>query len=178
MDGGPSPSPSGSSRRLSALLDQQQEPFSLHIYLLEKGCSPAAFLDAAGSDDACSTCWPWRTTGSGGRTPAASRSRPCASGVLRLLRLRGKVNRKKKQLQPGALNRQHHVDGDDRVTPGDFERSVSVPPRRVKEEENEDGDSALEQNPPVQEQSKQKSTRTPGRPLPRPPLLLTMYTRH
>jgi hypothetical protein len=170
MDGGLSPSPSGSSRSLSALLDQQQEPFSLHIYLLEKGCSHAAFLDAASSDDACSTCWPWRTAGSG-RTPAASRNRPCASGVLRLLLckvLRGKVTRKKKQLQPGTLNRQHHVDGDERVAPGDFERSVSVPPRRVKEEEveeNEDGDSELEQSPPVQEQSKQKSTRTPGRSL-------------
>ncbi|KAK8458218.1 hypothetical protein SEVIR_3G336600v4 [Setaria viridis] len=84
-----SPSPSGSSsrRRLSELLGEQQEPFYLDLYLLEKGCSPA-FLDAAacgGGASACSTCWP-RARSTGGRLlrrPAARRKK--GRGVLRLL---------------------------------------------------------------------------------------------
>lgn len=47
-----SPSPSG--RRLSELLEEQQEPFSLDLHLLEKGCSSARLLD--GYDTAL--CWP------------------------------------------------------------------------------------------------------------------------
>uniref|UniRef100_A0A0E0JAF2 DUF4378 domain-containing protein n=1 Tax=Oryza nivara TaxID=4536 RepID=A0A0E0JAF2_ORYNI len=47
--GSSSSSDGGGARRLSELLEEQQEPFSLHLFLLDKGCSPA-LLDAA--------CWP------------------------------------------------------------------------------------------------------------------------
>ncbi|KAG2562670.1 hypothetical protein PVAP13_8KG241500 [Panicum virgatum] len=48
---GLSPSPSG--RRLSELLEEKQEPFSLDIHLLEKGCS-SRLLDGYGT----ALCWP------------------------------------------------------------------------------------------------------------------------
>lgn len=48
-----SPSPSG--RRLSELLEEKQEPFSLDLHLLEKGCS-SRLLDAY--DDTTALCWP------------------------------------------------------------------------------------------------------------------------
>ncbi|KXG23455.1 uncharacterized protein LOC8064071 [Sorghum bicolor] len=87
----PSPSPTGSSssrrRRLSEVLGEQQEPFSLDLYLLERGCSPA-FLDATacGSGGACSTCWPkTRGTGRTLRRPAKNKKGSRRSGVLRML---------------------------------------------------------------------------------------------
>jgi hypothetical protein len=85
----PSPSPSGSSsrrRRLSEVLGEQQEPFSLDLYLLERGCSPA-FLDAtACGGGACSTCWPkTRGTGRTLRRPARNKKGSRRSGVLRML---------------------------------------------------------------------------------------------
>ncbi|CAN6356059.1 unnamed protein product [Urochloa humidicola] len=83
-----SPSPSGSSRRrLSEMLGEQQEPFYLDLYVLEKGCSPA-FLDAAACGGACSTCWPTtRSQSTGGRLPRRTpgRSKMGRRGVLRLL---------------------------------------------------------------------------------------------
>ncbi|KAK3139790.1 hypothetical protein QOZ80_5AG0390270 [Eleusine coracana subsp. coracana] len=142
MAAGPS-SPSGSSRRrhLSELLDQQQEPFSLDLYLLERGCSPA-FLDAAGgSGAACSTCWPWpRTRSAAGRTPLRPAVKEsCASGVLRLLLcriLRGKMaqtpraNKKKRlRVQLPAVDRRH-VDVEKQRT---LENSVSVLEQRPLE---------------------------------------------
>ncbi|CAN6329084.1 unnamed protein product [Urochloa humidicola] len=83
-----SPSPSGSSRRrLLEMLGEQQEPFYLDLYLLEKGCSPA-FLDAAACGGNCSTCWPTRARSTGARllrrTPAR-RKMGMGRGVLRLL---------------------------------------------------------------------------------------------
>jgi hypothetical protein len=88
----PSPSPTGSSsssrrRRLSEVLGEQQEPFSLDLYLLERGCSPA-FLDATacGGGGACSTCWPkTRGTGRTLRRPAKNKKGSRRSGVLRML---------------------------------------------------------------------------------------------
>ncbi|CAL4906700.1 unnamed protein product [Urochloa decumbens] len=80
---------SSSRRRLSEMLGEQQEPFYLDLYLLEKGCSPA-FLDTAacGGGGACSMCWPTRARNTGGRlmrrTPTRS-GRKGRGGVLRLL---------------------------------------------------------------------------------------------
>lgn len=81
----PSPSPSGSRRhrRLSEVLAEQQEPFSLDLYLLEKSCSPAFIDDAGCGDGACSTCWP--TTKSTGRQAVRNRKGSRRSGVLRML---------------------------------------------------------------------------------------------
>jgi hypothetical protein len=50
-----SPSPSGSGRRLSELLEEKQEPFVLDLHLLEKGCSSARLLDGY---DTTALCWP------------------------------------------------------------------------------------------------------------------------
>ncbi|KAK3136541.1 hypothetical protein QOZ80_5BG0438150 [Eleusine coracana subsp. coracana] len=136
MAAGPSPSPSGSRRRrrLSELLDQQQEPFSMDLYLLERGCSPAFLNAAGGSGAACSTCWPWlRTRNAAGRTPlrpAGSTKGSCASGVLRLLLcriLRGKMAQpprptNKKRLRLPAVDRRH-VEVEKQRT---HENSVSV----------------------------------------------------
>jgi hypothetical protein len=83
-------SPIGSSRRrrrLSEVLGEQQEPFSLDLFLLERGCSPA-FLDATacGGGGACSTCWPkTRGTGQTLRRPTRNKKGSHRSGVLRML---------------------------------------------------------------------------------------------
>ncbi|KAM3390679.1 hypothetical protein ACQJBY_012338 [Aegilops geniculata] len=105
---GPSPSPSGSSRRLSELLEEQQEPFSLHLYLLEKGCSPTT-LDAAGGCGAASLpCWPRsRGTSPAPRRVTASKRTPAtASGLLSKF-LRGTATpastKKKKRLRSAAI---------------------------------------------------------------------------
>ncbi|RLM69427.1 hypothetical protein C2845_PM17G11460 [Panicum miliaceum] len=78
-----SPSPSG--RRLSELLEEQQEPFSLDIHLLEKGCS-SRLLD--GYDTAL--CWP--AAGNDG-----------AAAVLRRLTSKKNKAAKKKQQPSGGL---------------------------------------------------------------------------
>jgi hypothetical protein len=161
---GPSTSPSGSSRRLAELLDLQQEPFSLDLYLLEKGCS-SPLLDAAGG--ACSTCWPW-SSGRTGVRPAAIKKWSCVSGVLLCKILRGKVippTAKKKQRRPPATNRHRYIGGEKQRTSDDLQNSA--PPHRAVEagvvvkaeaEQVEDDDSnkrlSLEQSSPVQEQSK------------------------
>ncbi|XP_048553534.1 nucleolin-like [Triticum urartu] len=102
---GPSPSPSGSSRRLSELLDEQQEPFSLHLYLLEKGCSPTT-LDAAGGCGVALPCWPRsRGTSPAPRRVTASKKTP-ASGLLSKL-LHGTAapasTKRKKKLRSAAI---------------------------------------------------------------------------
>src|SRR6185503_18905378 len=85
---GLSPSPSG--RRLSELLEEKQEPFSLDIHLLEKGCS-SRLLD--GYDTAL--CWPApgndgaavvlrRLTNKKSKAPKKKQQQP-AGGLLRLL---------------------------------------------------------------------------------------------
>lgn len=79
---GLSPSPSG--RRLSELLEEKQEPFSLDIHLLEKGCS-SRLLD--GYDTAL--CWP--APGNDG-----------AAAVLRRLTSKKSKAPKKKQQQPAG----------------------------------------------------------------------------
>ncbi|KAJ1265368.1 hypothetical protein BS78_08G071500 [Paspalum vaginatum] len=143
----PSPSPSGSSsrsrRRLSEVLREQQEPFSLDLYLLEKGCSPA-FLDACGGG-ACSTCWP-RTRSAGMlRWPARSKKSSRGSrGVLRLLLskiLSGKTTTAapaptRKRRQPAAID-WHHVVEEER-TPDRSEHGFASPSPRMEEEDEED----------------------------------------
>ncbi|KAF7011727.1 hypothetical protein CFC21_026006 [Triticum aestivum] len=105
---GPSPSPSASSRRLSELLEEEQEPFSLHLYLLEKGCSPTT-LDAAGGCGVASLpCWPRsRGTSPAPRRVTASKRTPAtASGLLSKF-LRGSAapasTKRKKRLRSAAI---------------------------------------------------------------------------
>ncbi|WVZ90215.1 hypothetical protein U9M48_036537 [Paspalum notatum var. saurae] len=171
----PSPSPSGSGSRrlrLSEVLREQQEPFSLDLYLLEKGCSPA-FLDAATAcgGGACSTCWPPRTR-SAGRTPRRPARRKKGSrrsrGVLRLLLskiLSAKTTtaaapaatRNWKRQQPAAIDWRRVVE-EERRTPDRSSEHGFASPRRVvddiserveeeeedavQEEEDEDEDEA------------------------------------
>ncbi|XP_044970794.1 uncharacterized protein LOC123431044 [Hordeum vulgare subsp. vulgare] len=102
----PSPSSSGSSRRLSELLEEQQEPFSLHLYLLEKGCSLTT-LDAAGGCGVASlTCWPRsRDTSPAPRRVTASK-RTTARGLLsKLLRSPAAPasTKRKKRLRSAAI---------------------------------------------------------------------------
>ncbi|TVU50260.1 hypothetical protein EJB05_01626, partial [Eragrostis curvula] len=165
----PSPSPSGSSRRrLSELLDQQQEPFSLDLYLLEKGCS-SAFLDAVvldgGGGGACSTCWP--RSGSTGRmmvrSPAARRKDSCASGLLRhlLCKILGAnmtaaatATAKKRQQQLPGIDRRR-VHGEKQRTSGDVQSSVlthratEASTVKAEEEEVEDDDDVSKRLSPV-----------------------------
>ncbi|KAG2558211.1 hypothetical protein PVAP13_8NG127300 [Panicum virgatum] len=78
-----SPSPSG--RRLSELLEEKQEPFSLDIHLLEKGCS-SRLLD--GYDTAL--CWP------------AAGNDGAAAVLRRLTSKKNKAAKKKQQQQPAG----------------------------------------------------------------------------
>ena len=75
-----SPSPSGSGRRLSELLEEKQEPFVLDLHLLEKGCSSARLLDGY---DTTALCW-----------PSAAAGNDAAAAVLR--RLTSKKSKKGK----------------------------------------------------------------------------------
>ncbi|XP_062202910.1 uncharacterized protein LOC133905196 [Phragmites australis] len=149
-----SPSPSGSSRRLSELLGEKQEPFSLDLYLLEKGCSPA-LLDAAGCCScATPTCWP--RSSSIGRTlwqPAASK-RARAGGVLRLLLskiLRGTAAaKKKKQLHRAAID-WGCVDGENQKRSSRVKNAafLSSPCPRAVEADMEEADEEEKQLSPV-----------------------------
>ncbi|KAL5206564.1 hypothetical protein ABZP36_034773 [Zizania latifolia] len=159
----PSPSPSsgssisaGRGRRLSELLEEKQEPFSLDLFLLDKGCSPA-LLDAAGA-----ACWPR----SGGvaralmrRLPAAAGRNIHASGLLRLRVilskiLRGTVAAKK----GGKLQQQAAIDwdggGGKRQSNSKNGARSSPSPRRLggaveadMEEEEDDDDSSKQLSP-------------------------------
>ena len=144
----PSPSGSSCSRRLSELLGEQQEPFYLDLYLLEKGCSPG-FLDApACGGGACSTCWP-RARSTGGRLlrrPAArSKKAPRGSGVLRLLlskilsgattaRAPGAATAaaKKKRPQPAAME-WRRVDDEKQGAPSPSTDATVASPQRAAE---------------------------------------------
>ncbi|KAL6622822.1 hypothetical protein ACP70R_032701 [Stipagrostis hirtigluma subsp. patula] len=141
-----SPSPSGDSSRrlLSELLEQQQEPFSLDLYLLEKGCSPALLDAAAGGAGACSPCWP-RTRSAGGapwRPAAASKNGSGGTlpgGVLRLLVsriLRAAATAKRKQPRKGAIEWGRVVAGGKPKRPSAVKNAVapsSRPRRRAVE---------------------------------------------
>ncbi|KAF8659709.1 hypothetical protein HU200_058165 [Digitaria exilis] len=131
-----SPSPSGDSRRrLSELLGEQQEPFYLDLFLLEKGCS-STFLDAAACG-ACSPCWSKARRSSGGsrllrRPPARSKKKGPRrnGGVLRLLlskflsgaatatpaaaAKKKKKKRRRQQQLPAAAIDWSHVDVDEK----------------------------------------------------------------
>ncbi|GJN04619.1 hypothetical protein PR202_ga22183 [Eleusine coracana subsp. coracana] len=101
-----SPSPSG--RRLSELLEEQQEPFFLDLHLLEKGCSSSRLL-LDGYDTAL--CWPApandaaavlkRLTSS---SSSSSKKQKQSTGLLKLLLskiLHGKAGNGQKK--PAAL---------------------------------------------------------------------------
>ncbi|KAJ1277210.1 hypothetical protein BS78_05G277700 [Paspalum vaginatum] len=108
-----SPSPSG--RRLSELLEEQQEPFSLDLHLLEKGCSPT-LLDGY---DATALCWPAagadavvlrrltsRKSGGNGKAPKAAKKPAAAAGrggILQLLLSKILRGRAAAQRKPAAL---------------------------------------------------------------------------
>lgn len=84
--------PSASGRRLSELLEEQQEPFFLDLHLLEKGCSGRRLDDTA-------LCWP---------TAAAAGANDAASVLRRLTSKKKKATAaasKKQQQQPGGLLR-------------------------------------------------------------------------
>ena len=145
----PSPFGSSCSRRLSELLGEQQEPFYLDLYLLEKGCSPG-FLDAAacGGGGACSTCWP-RARRAGGRLlrrPAArGKKAPSGSAVLRLLLSKilsgattarapaaATVAAKKKRPQPAAME-WRRVDDEKQGAPSPSTDATVASPQRAAE---------------------------------------------
>ncbi|KAM3371099.1 hypothetical protein ACQJBY_018463 [Aegilops geniculata] len=136
---GPSPSPSGSSRRLSELLEEQQEPFSLHLYLLEKGCSLTT-LDAAGGCGVASLpCWP-RSRGTSPaprRVTASKRTPAAASGLLSKL-LRSSVasasTKRKKRLRSAAIG-PCSVEGEKAAS----KMKNAVEARRAEAEDDEGG---------------------------------------
>lgn len=155
-----SPSPSGSSsRRLSELLEEQQEPFSLDLYLLEKGCPPT-LLDAAGGG-ATSTCWPRSNNASPAlRRPAASK-RTRASGLLRLLLskiLRGTAaaKKKKKLQQPAAID-WGAVDGEKQKPPGHLKNGAELSPSPRRLDDAVEADMEMEEEDDDDESSKQLS---------------------
>ncbi|CAD6267831.1 unnamed protein product [Miscanthus lutarioriparius] len=156
----PSPSPSGSSsrRRLSEVLGEQQEPFSLDLYLLERGCSPA-FLDATScGGGACSTCWPkTRGTGRTLRRPARNKKGSRRSGVLRMLLskiLSGTAATKQSRQQRAAIG-WRHVVAEKQRTPDSFELALRpAPPRAVEAHMEDDGEQ--EQDDDEDESSKKQ----------------------
>ncbi|KAF8756289.1 hypothetical protein HU200_011109 [Digitaria exilis] len=154
-----SPSPSGgSSRRLSELLGEQQEPFYLDLYLLEKGCS-STFLDAAAcGGGACSTCWPKARSGGGGsrllrRPPARSKKKGPRrnGGVFRLLLSKflsgatpaapvARKKRRRQRQQPAAIG-WRRVDVDEKQsTPGPSRNAVECHHTEVVDDEQPEED--------------------------------------
>ena len=167
-----SPSPSGSCcsrrRRLSELLGEQQEPFYLDLYLLEKGCS-AGFLDAAAcGGGACSTCWP-RARSTGGRLlrrPAArsKKKAPRGSGVLRLLLskiLSGATTApaataaKKKRPQPAAME-WRRVDDEKQGAPSPSTDATVASPQRAAEGHLTEVDEEQEEDEEEEDESSKK----------------------
>ena len=171
-----SPSPSGSCcsrrrRRLSELLGEQQEPFYLDLYLLEKGCS-AGFLDAAAcGGGACSTCWP-RARSTGGRLlrrPAArNKKAPRGSGVLRLLlskilsgattaRAPGAATAaaKKKRPQPAAIE-WRHADCEKQGAPSPSTDATVASPQRAAEGHLTEVDEEQEEDEEEEDESSKK----------------------
>ena len=159
----PSPSPSGSSsrRRLSEVLGEQQEPFSLDLYLLERGCSPA-FLDAtACGGGACSTCWPkTRSTGRILRRPARNKKCSRRSGVLRMLLSKilsgtSTVPAATKDRQQRAAIGCRRVVAEKQRTPDSFELALRpAPPGAVEAHMEDDGEQ--EQDDDEDESSKKQ----------------------
>ncbi|XP_040385586.1 nucleolin-like isoform X1 [Oryza brachyantha] len=146
----PSPSSGGSSsssggRRLSEILEEQQEPFSLDLFLLDKGCSPA-LLDAAGA-----ACWP-RSRAAAAVASALRPRRSAPGGLLRVIVSR--ILRAKKV--GGKRPRAAAIDWSG---PKNAARPPSPSSRRVggaveadmeeEEEEEEDDDESSKQLSPV-----------------------------
>ncbi|KQJ86714.1 uncharacterized protein LOC104584398 [Brachypodium distachyon] len=134
-----SPSPSGSSRRLSELLEEQQEPFFLDLYLLAKGCSPTLLDSSAGASS--STCWPRSS-----RTSQAlknSKKTP-ASGVLRLLISKILILR---GTTAAAAPRKKKLQFDGGKTPSKLKQAVEVNMDEAEEEEDDDDDSSKQLSP-------------------------------
>ncbi|KAL5225505.1 hypothetical protein ABZP36_012144 [Zizania latifolia] len=149
-----SPSPSsgsnsseGGASRLSELLEKQQEPFSLDVFLLDKGCSPA-LLDAAGT-----ACWPR----SGGVARALMRRRPPGAdrniregGLLRVILskiFRGTAAAKKvrKRQQPAAID--WGGGGRRPINSNNGARSSPSVEADMEEEEEDDDDSSKQLSP-------------------------------
>ena len=175
----PSPFGSSCSRRLSELLGEQQEPFYLDLYLLEKGCSPV-FLDAAAcGGGACSTCWP-RARRAGGRLlrrPAVrGKKAPSGSAVLRLLLskiLSGATTArapaaataaaKKKRPQPAAME-WRRVDDEKQGAPSPSTDATVASPQRaveghlpeVDEEQEEDEEEEQEEEEEEEEDEEEE----------------------
>uniref|UniRef100_A0A453D859 Uncharacterized protein n=1 Tax=Aegilops tauschii subsp. strangulata TaxID=200361 RepID=A0A453D859_AEGTS len=150
---GPSPSPSGSSRRLSELLEEQQEPFSLHLYLLEKGCSPTTLDPAGGCGVASLPCWPRsRGTSPAPRRVTVSKRTP-ASGLLSKF-LHGTAapasTKRKKKLRSAAIG-PCSVEGEKTAS----KRKNAVEARRAEAKDDEgesyddDDDDSSKQLSPV-----------------------------
>ncbi|XBI59468.1 hypothetical protein VPH35_040524 [Triticum aestivum] len=150
---GPSPSPSGSSRRLSELLEEQQEPFSLHPYLLEKGCSPTTLDPAGGCGVASLPCWPRsRGTSPAPRRVTVSKRTP-ASGLLSKF-LHGTAapasTKRKKKLRSAAIG-PCSVEGEKTAS----KRKNAVEARRAEAKDDEgesyddDDDDSSKQLSPV-----------------------------
>ncbi|OEL30428.1 hypothetical protein BAE44_0008555 [Dichanthelium oligosanthes] len=174
----PSPSGSTSSRRLSELLGEQQEPFYLDLYLLEKGCSPA-FLDAAACGSgggACSTWWPRaRTTGGRLLRRRAARSkkgRSRGSGVLRLLLskiLSGATTapaaataaKKKRQQPAAAIDWRRRVDDENQRAPGRLKDAAPSPARAVGSQRSMEVDEEQEEDDEEEEDESSKKQLSP-----------------
>ncbi|PUZ67122.1 hypothetical protein GQ55_3G407800 [Panicum hallii var. hallii] len=170
-------SPSGSRRRrrLSELLGEQQEPFYLDLYLLEKGCSPG-FLDAAAhAGGACSTCWPsaWSTGGRLLRRPAErSKKGPRGSGVLRLLLskiLSGATTARapaaataarKKRPQPATIE-WRRVDDEKQGVPGRSTDATVGSPQRAVEGHHTEVDEEQEEDDEEDEDESSKKQLSP-----------------
>ncbi|KAG8093267.1 hypothetical protein GUJ93_ZPchr0012g19078 [Zizania palustris] len=160
----PSPSPSsggnsstGGACRLSELLEEQQEPFSLEVFLLDKGCSPA-LLDGAGT-----ACWPR----SGGVARALTRRRqPGADKNIRasglpLLRIilskifRGTMAAKKvrKRQLPAAIDwgggRRRLGNSNNGARSSPFPRCLDGAVEADMEEDDDDDDESSKQLSPV-----------------------------
>ncbi|CAL4899399.1 unnamed protein product [Urochloa decumbens] len=183
---------SSSRRRLSEMLGEQQEPFYLDLYLLEKGCSPA-FLDTAacGGGGACSMCWPTRARNTGGRlmrrTPTRS-GRKGRGGVLRLLLSKllsgatptapaAAVGKKKRQ-KPAVAIDWRRSDDDEQSSPGrstDAAVPAASPSAAVEcrhrtdvdeEREEEEDESSKQQLSPVSVLEQRLFEHSPASPPP------------
>ncbi|CAL4892247.1 unnamed protein product [Urochloa decumbens] len=175
-------------RRLSEMLGEQQEPFYLDLYLLEKGCSPAFH---GGGGGACSTCWPTRARNTGGRlmrrTPTRS-GRKGRRGVLRLLLsklLSGAMPTapaaavgKKKRPKPAAAIDWRRSDDDEQSSPGrstDSAVPAASPSAAVEcrhrtdvdeERQEEDDESSKKQLSPVSVLEQRLFEHSPASPPP------------
>ncbi|KAF0889970.1 hypothetical protein E2562_034426 [Oryza meyeriana var. granulata] len=126
--GSSSSSSDGGGRRLSELLEEQQEPFSLDLFLLDKGCSPA-LLDAAGA-----ACWP--------NAGASGLLRVILSKILRATTTAKKVG---KRQQPATIYWSSPKNAAARSSPSPRRLDGAV--EADTEEEDEDDESSKQLSP-------------------------------